>query len=50
MLTSIIITDDFYSNPNEVREFALQQEFKVRGNFPGQRTESFLNDDTKKNN
>jgi hypothetical protein len=36
--------DDFYSNPMEVREFALKQEFKVRGNYPGQRTESFLND------
>lgn len=48
MLTNIIITDDFYINANEVREFALQQEFKIRGNFPGQRTVSFLNDDTKK--
>jgi hypothetical protein len=47
MKTSIIVTDDFYNNPNEVREFALNQEFKVRGNFPGQRTESFLNDSTK---
>ena len=36
--------DDFYSNPMEVREFALKQEFKVRGNYPGLRTESFLND------
>lgn len=47
MRTSIIVTEDFYNNPNEVREFALTQEFKVRGNFPGQRTESFLNDSTK---
>jgi hypothetical protein len=36
--------DNFYSNPMDVREFALRQEFKVRGNYPGQRTESFLND------
>lgn len=40
--------DDFYSNPMEVREFALRQEFKVRGNYPGQRTESFLTDSIKK--
>ena len=40
--------DNFYTNPDEVREFALKQEFKVRGNYPGQRTESFLNDSIKK--
>ena len=40
--------DDFYANPMDVREFALRQEFKVRGNYPGQRTESFLTDATKK--
>lgn len=40
--------DDFYANPMEVREFALKQEFKVRGNYPGQRTISFLNDSIKK--
>jgi hypothetical protein len=40
--------DNFYSNPMDVREFALKQEFKVRGNYPGQRTESFLSDATKK--
>ena len=47
MRTNIIITDDFYSNPDSVRSFALQQEFKVRGNFPGSRTQSFLNQDVK---
>jgi hypothetical protein len=40
--------DDFYANPMEVREFALNQEFAVRGNYPGLRTISFLNDDMKK--
>jgi Family of unknown function (DUF6445) len=40
--------DDFYANPMEVREFALKQEFKVRGNYPGQRTEPFLSDSIKK--
>ena len=40
--------DNFYANPMEVREFALKQEFKVRGNYPGQRTKSFLTDSLKK--
>ena len=44
--TSIVI-DDFYSNPEEVREFALSQEFNVTGNYPGARTVPFLNDDVK---
>ena len=33
--------------PEEVREFALEQEFKVRGNYPGMRTEPFANEDIK---
>ena len=40
--------DNFYTNPDEVREFALKQEFKVRGNYHGQRTKSFLTDSLKK--
>ena len=40
--------DDFYADPMQVREFALKQEFKVRGNYPGQRTVSFLNEPIKK--
>lgn len=44
--TSIII-DDFYSNPDEVRSFALKQNFDTIGNFPGARTEPILNDNTK---
>lgn len=47
MRVNSLIIDDFYTNPYEVREFALQQEFKVRGNFPGERTESFLNENIK---
>ena len=38
---------DFYSNVDSVREFALQQEFGVRGNYPGQRTVPFINDSIK---
>lgn len=44
---SIIVIDDFYSNPYDVRSFALQQEFSIEGNFPGYRTHSFLNDTIK---
>ena len=39
MITNLIITDDFYTNPDEVREFALNAEYDVRGNYPGQRTQ-----------
>jgi len=45
MAYSMLTIDGFYNNPNEVREFALQQEFGVRGNYPGQRTVSFANED-----
>jgi hypothetical protein len=48
MRVNAIVIDDFYSDPMRVRDFALKQEFKVRGNYPGQRTESFLNDPIKK--
>lgn len=44
MRVNSIVVDDFYAEPEKVREFALKQEFKVRGNYPGQRTVSFLND------
>lgn len=45
--TNLIIIDDFYSNPDDVRAFALQQEFSVKKNFPGKRTVSLLNESTK---
>lgn len=38
---SIFILDDFYSNPDDVRSFALRQNFSVKGNFPGRRTKSY---------
>ena len=47
MRIQTLIIDDFYKNPDEVRKFALSQEFKMRGNYPGQRTESFLTDSLK---
>jgi hypothetical protein len=47
MIVNSIIIDDFYQNPHEVRDFALDQDFQVRGNYPGMRTVSFLSDDIK---
>jgi Family of unknown function (DUF6445) len=47
MVVNSLIIDDFYQNPYEVRDFALSQEFLVEGNYPGRRTESFINDDIK---
>lgn len=37
----LIVIDNFYDNPYEVRSFALRQEFFVQGNYPGRRTKSF---------
>jgi hypothetical protein len=47
MKVNLIIADNFYDNPDDVRNFALSQEFAVRGNYPGLRTKSFLNDSLK---
>jgi hypothetical protein len=47
MKVNLIIADDFYNNPDDVRNFALHQEFSVRGNYPGIRTKSFLTDSNK---
>jgi hypothetical protein len=44
MRKSLIIVDDFYNDPDEVRAMALKADFSVRGNYPGQRTQPFLND------
>ena len=47
MKTSVIIIDDFYTSPDTVRNYALQQPFDVKGNFPGARTAPYLSDDIK---
>ena len=47
MKSELIIIDDFYDNPDDVRNFALSQRFDVVGNYPGKRTKNFLNDATK---
>lgn len=47
METQLLITDQFYNDVDAVREFALQQDFSVKGNYPGNRTISFLNESVK---
>ena len=48
MKTNVIITDNFYQNPDDVRAYALSQPFEVKGNYPGVRTKPWLPDDLKK--
>ena len=48
MQTSMMIVDNFYANPHEVRETALKQDFAVEGNYPGYRTKAQNTDDVKK--
>ena len=40
----LIIVDNFYSNAQATRDYMLTQDFKVKGNYPGQRTISFANE------
>lgn len=47
MRVNTLIIDDFYDNVDDVRNFALSQEFGVKGNYPGQRTISFATDEIK---
>jgi len=39
----LIVVDNFYNNPHDTRKYILTQDFKVRGNYPGQRTISYAN-------
>jgi hypothetical protein len=43
----LLVIDNFYSNPTNVRNFILQQEFSVKGNYPGKRTKSYANESLK---
>jgi len=47
MAYSMVVIDGFYNNPDETRAFALKQDFGVRGNYPGQRTISFMSEGIK---
>ena len=47
MNLDLLIINDFYEDPDSVREFALNQPFNVSGNFPGHRTAPYLTDEMK---
>ena len=38
MTPSIMVFDNFYANPIDVRNYALSLDFNVSGNYPGFRT------------
>ena len=38
---NLIVIDNFYENPDDVREFALRQDFSIDTYYPGKRTRSF---------
>mgnify|MGYP003645138758 CR=1 FL=1 len=42
---TFMVLDDFYENPMAVREWVLQQEFPIVGNYPGKRTQSFASEE-----
>lgn len=42
-----IVVDNFFENPDMVRAFALSQDYGVKGNYPGSRTQSFASDSHK---
>jgi hypothetical protein len=44
---NLMVIDNFYTNAMETRNYMLTQEFVVRGNYPGQRTVSFANQELK---
>lgn len=45
---SLIVVDDFYADPDTVRDFALQQEFNIRGDFPAVRGGYYFPDEIQK--
>lgn len=47
MKSNIIVVDNFYIDVDNVRNFALNQQFNVSGNYPGNRTKSFITDSAK---
>lgn len=48
MRLEVISIADFYSNVDDVRKFAMEQEYhEDPGHFPGRRTQPFLNDGVK---
>jgi len=44
---AMIIIDNFYTDPDKIREIALKAEFNVYGNYPGVRTKTYATDELK---
>ena len=42
MRREIVVVDGLYDDPDAIREIALNEEFKVSGNYPGTRTDTFV--------
>ncbi len=42
---NLMVIDNFYTNAQATREYILSQEFKVYGNYPGQRTLSYATEE-----
>ena len=42
MNANLIVIDNFYSDADTVRKFALSQSFDRTGNYPGGRTKNFI--------
>jgi len=42
MNANLIVIDNFYSDADTVRDFALSQSFDRTGNYPGSRTKNFI--------
>lgn len=40
--TSLIVIDNFYTDPDSIRNYALSLDFSVTGNWPGSRTVPYL--------
>jgi len=47
MRVESLVISNFYNNPDEVRQYMLSQPFDVKGNYPGSRTRTFLDDNIK---
>lgn len=45
-LPSLLLFDNFYSNPMDVRNYALSMPFNVTGNYPGARTKTLPQPDS----
>ena len=37
-MLDVFVFEDFYENPDEVRDYGLNQTFNIEGNYPGWRT------------